>query len=62
MRLKTVELSNFRQYGKFKIEFTKPKESNCDLHVIVGKMGVGKTNFLEALNWGLYGKGLFSSI
>ena len=62
MRLKTVELSNFRQYGKFEIKFTSPKESNGDLHVIVGKMGVGKTNFVEALNWGLYGKGLFSSI
>lgn len=62
MRLKTVEVHNFRQYKDFKIEFTKPKESDCDLHVIVGKMGVGKTNFIEALNWTLYGKGLFSNI
>lgn len=62
MRLKAVQLHNFRQYVNFEIEFDKPNDSDCDFHVIVGKMGVGKTNFVEALNWTLYGKGLFSNI
>ena len=43
MRIKTVELTNFRNYSNQKIELTE------NLNVIVGNNAQGKTNLLEAI-------------
>ncbi|AMW32394.1 MAG: AAA family ATPase [Fervidobacterium pennivorans] len=61
MRLESVEITNYRQYVEGRFLFTKNDSQIGDLHVIVGKMGSGKTTFLEAVNWGLFGEELFSS-
>lgn len=53
MRLISISCQNYRQYKNLCLEF--PKTNNCDMHVILASNGVGKTNFLNAINWCLYG-------
>jgi len=59
MRLVKVEIANYRQYVDAQFNFENNK--NSELHVIVGKMGSGKTTFLEAVNWALFGEEFFST-
>ena len=51
MRIEEIHIRNYRQYSKIDLEF--PKKDN-DLNIIIGKNGVGKTTFLNAINWCLY--------
>jgi DNA sulfur modification protein DndD len=53
MRISRIVLKNYRQYRKCEIKFDKNKEN--DLHIIIGRGGIGKTNLLNAINWCLYG-------
>lgn len=53
MIIKKVKLKNYRQFKNLEISFDKKERSN-DLHVIIGRNGTGKTNFLNAINWCLY--------
>ena len=54
MRIKTLELVNFRPYyGNIRIDF--PTNSDVPLCLIHGPNGFGKTSLLLALNWCLYG-------
>jgi len=52
MRLQTLTMRNFRQYQEVDLVFPKSKH---DLHILKGDNGVGKTTFLNAINWCLYG-------
>lgn len=54
MRINNIVLSNYRQYQDLNIAL-EMKSDKKDLHIFVGLMGTGKTNFLNALNWCLYG-------
>ena len=53
MWLKSIELTNYRQYENATIEFNY--SSNKPVAVILGQMGWGKTNILNAVNWALFG-------
>ena len=52
MRIEEIHIRNYRQYAKIDLEFPKKDK---DLNIIIGKNGVGKTTFLNAINWCLYG-------
>jgi len=52
MRIEKLVLKNYRQFRDVEISFEK---SENDLHIIIGVMGTGKTNILNAINWCLYG-------
>ena len=52
MRIQEICLHNYRIYGDLKLFLPK---SDKDIQIIVGKNGVGKTTFLNAINWCLYG-------
>ena len=55
MYIKEIEFSNFRIYKKtHKLFFTPEKQKN--VFIIAGNNGYGKTTFLTALVWCLYGK------
>lgn len=51
MRIERIIIKNYRQYKNLDISFSK---SNNDLHILIGKNGMGKTTFLNAINWCLY--------
>lgn len=53
MRIENIEISNFRQYQKLQLKFGK-RTGHGDLHIILAKNGVGKTNVLNAITWCLY--------
>lgn len=53
MRFESIEISNFRQYKSLNFNFKLT--SSCDLHIIEGSNGMGKTNILNAIAWCLYG-------
>ena len=52
MRIEKIIIKNFRQYKN--LELTFPDDKPNDLHLIVGKNGMGKTTLLNAINWCLY--------
>jgi len=52
MRIERLYINNYRQFREIELRFTK--NSKRDLHIILGKNGVGKTNILNAINWCLY--------
>jgi DNA sulfur modification protein DndD len=55
VRLEHIRIKNFRQYyGEQTVRFSKNKEKNVT--VIFGDNGSGKTTFLNAIQWCLYGK------
>jgi len=51
MRIEKIKLHNYRQYRDVEIPFYNEK-----LNICIGKMGIGKTNILNAINWCLYGE------
>lgn len=53
MRFESLDTRNYRQYKNLHLEF--PKNTANDIHLIVATNGVGKTTFLNAINWCLYG-------
>ncbi len=53
MRFESITTKNYRQYKNLHIEF--PKATANDIHLIIATNGVGKTTFLNAINWCLYG-------
>jgi len=54
MRIERIILKNYRQFRDVGISFRKT--SQHDLHIFIGAIGTGKTNFLNAINWCLYGE------
>ena len=54
MDLKRITIKNYRQYRDVKIEFEPNPEKNFT--IIQGNNGTGKTTFLNALSWCLYGE------
>lgn len=53
MRFVSIKCQNYRQYKSLCLEFSKT--TDCDMHIVIASNGVGKTNFLNATNWCLYG-------
>lgn len=53
MRFEAITTKNYRQYKNLYLEF--PKATDNDIHLIIATNGVGKTTFLNAINWCLYG-------
>lgn len=49
MKIKSIELKNYRQYRNVELKF-----GDDNLVVIIGLMGTGKTNLLNAINWCFY--------
>lgn len=54
MLLKSLKLSNFRQFKNEEISFSTDKERNVT--IIIGENGTGKTTFAQAFFWCLYGE------
>lgn len=52
MRISKITFKNYRQYSHDEIEFKKTTKN--DLHIFLASNGIGKTNFLNGLNWCLY--------
>lgn len=50
-----IELTNYRQYKKARIDFPEIKEGK-NFFIIKGGNGTGKTNLVNAVTWCLYGK------
>lgn len=50
-----IELNNYRQYKKARIDFPEIKEGK-NFFIIKGGNGTGKTNLVNAITWCLYGK------
>lgn len=60
MLLKSIKLTNFRQYrGEQLVEFSCDPEKNVT--VILGDNTSGKTTFVQAFKWALYGSTSFST-
>lgn len=51
MRIEKIIIKNFRIYKDVEINFN---QQNNDIHLLIGKNGMGKTTFLNAINWCLY--------
>lgn len=52
MRIDEIQFENFRKYVDTSIDFT---ENDNDIHVVIAENGAGKTTFLNAMTWCLYG-------
>ena len=52
-----IQIHNFRQYKEVELSFPD-KTGN---YFFVGENGIGKSNFMNAICWCLYGKILFTS-
>lgn len=52
MRIEKIYIKNYSRFKEVELSFTK--NSQNDLHFIIGKNGSGKTDFLNAINWCLY--------
>lgn len=55
MKIKRIEIHNFRIYKGSNLVSFEPFNSN-NTHIIAGKNGYGKTTFLTSLVWCFYGK------
>lgn len=56
MRIEEVSLFNYRQYVEAKsIDFSRDFKKDHDCYVLIAENGVGKSNFLNAITWCLYG-------
>ncbi len=54
-RIETLNLRGFRQYVDAHFDFGIVKDGEPDFHIIVGKMGAGKTTIMRAVSYLLYG-------
>lgn len=52
MFINRINITNFRQYKNVNLTFDYPK----GIFLFIGKNGMGKSNFLNAICWCLYGK------
>ncbi|NPV51682.1 MAG: AAA family ATPase [Candidatus Methanofastidiosum sp.] len=52
MRIEKIYIKNYSRFKEIELSFNK--NSDNDLHFIIGKNGSGKTDFLNAINWCLY--------
>lgn len=59
MFLKSIELTNFRQFRDVTIDFAQGKGGE-NVTIIIGENGSGKTTFAQAFLWCLYGETSFS--
>lgn len=55
MRIESITIKNFRQYGNVKFNFTNT-DNAYDIHIVLGDNGTGKSNMLNAITWCLYGE------
>ncbi|MEN6291761.1 MAG: AAA family ATPase, partial [Methanobacterium sp.] len=55
MILNTIKIKNFRQYQQEEIEIAGSKDEK-NFTIIQGMNGAGKSNFLNAMTWCLYGE------
>jgi len=53
MRIDEIRLTGYRQYRKAVLRL--PQGHPGDLHLVVGRNGLGKTNLMNAIEWCLYG-------
>ncbi|QEK11545.1 AAA family ATPase [Crassaminicella thermophila] len=53
MLLKSLKLSNFRQFRNEEVQFSTDSDKNVT--IIIGENGTGKTTFSQAFFWCLYG-------
>jgi len=60
MRIARVKFKNYRQFKDVELVFEHLPDRK-DLHVLIGVMGTGKSNLLNAINWCLYGEEPFLS-
>ena len=58
MQLKSIKLTNFRQFEKEYIEFAQGDDGK-NVTIILGDNGLGKTTFAQAFMWCLYGTNSF---
>ena len=56
MRIKSISIRNYRQYKSFDFNFLKTQGIKNDLNIIIAQNGTGKSNFLNAITWCLYGE------
>lgn len=54
MRIKSLKMSQYRQYRDCELNFEKPSRRGFDLNVLVGLNGAGKTNIANAICWCLW--------
>ena len=54
MKITKITIHGFRQYKDLKVEFNSADKDEHDLHIIIAKNGIGKTNLLNAIEWCLY--------
>jgi DNA sulfur modification protein DndD len=55
MRIERITMQNYRQYQDIEVTFPKPTKDR-NFYVIQGANGSGKTNFLNAVTWCLFGE------
>lgn len=53
MKIKSIELKNFRQFENLKINFST--DVNKNVTIVMGNNGSGKTTLAQAFTWCLYG-------
>lgn len=52
LSINSIHIENFRQYKKLSLRFDNKK----GIYLFLGKNGIGKSNFLNAICWCLYGE------
>ncbi|MFA5744985.1 MAG: AAA family ATPase, partial [Candidatus Paceibacterota bacterium] len=57
IKINRIKIKNFRQFKDVEIEFDEDK----GVFLFIGKNGIGKSNFLNAVCWCLYGKQPFKT-
>ena len=60
LRIKSIELKNFRPYEDVIIEFSQDKKKSFT--IIEGNNSAGKTSLINAMYWCLYGKEQFLNV
>ena len=57
MKIKYIELKNFRQFKDLRLEFSTDTSKNVT--IVMGNNGTGKTTLAQAFSWCLYGETSF---
>lgn len=58
LKISRFKIKNFRQFRDVEVEFDEDK----GIFLFIGKNGIGKSNFLNAVCWCLYGKQPFKAL